>query len=75
MHGIKVRTGTDDEMQMEYLKTPVGAPGSGNARYAAAMYFYKRGMLSAELLEVYRKCCKFDHEDPHAMARYEKLTD
>ena len=75
MHGIKVRTGTEDEVQMEYLRTPVGAPGSGNARYAAAMYFYKRGAISADLLEVYRKCCKFDHEDPLAVARYEDLTN
>jgi hypothetical protein len=39
------------------------------------MYFYKRGEISTDLLEVYRKCCKFDAEDPVDLARYEKLVD
>ena len=74
MHEITVRPGTADAAQIALLRLPVGEPGSGNARYAAAMYFYKRGEISADLLEVYRKCCKFDAEDPQAVARYEGVT-
>ncbi|MGB5556807.1 MAG: hypothetical protein WBN04_02230 [Paracoccaceae bacterium] len=75
MLGIRVRKGTEDEAQMKMLTTPLGLPRSGYERYAAAMYFYKRGEISADLLEVYRKCCKSDAEDPLELARYEKLVD
>jgi hypothetical protein len=37
---------------------------SGRTRYAAAMYFFQRGMISEECLEVYRICSRIDHEDP-----------
>ena len=74
MLGIKVQKGTEDEAQMRMLATPLGIPRSGYERYAAAMYFYRRGEVSADLLEVYRKCCKFDGEDPLDLARYEKLA-
>lgn len=73
MFGITVRPGTEDERQMLLLNEPLGLPGSGNTRYSAAMYFYKRGEISADLLEVYRKCCKFDAEDPVKVARYERV--
>ena len=44
---------------------------SGIERYSAAMHFYQNGKLSAELLEIYRICCKLDHEDPIRVARLE----
>lgn len=50
--------------QWELVNTPLGEPWSGRARYAAAMYFYKRGELPAEALEVYRLCSRLDSEDP-----------
>lgn len=60
--------------QRALLNSPVGAPGSGADRYAAAMYFYRRGALSGELLEIYRRCCKFDAEDPVDLAEYEGVA-
>lgn len=51
------------------IKTPLGEEWSGRARYAAAMFFYKRGDLSAEVLEVYRICARLDREDPLAIVR------
>ena len=56
---------------MSLLRRPVGEPGSGAARYGAAMYFHNRGKVSAEMLEIYRRCCKFDREDPLLLARLE----
>lgn len=53
-----------DRRQLEWLVTRPGEPGSGRVRYAAAMYFYQRGLLSDAALEVYRTCSVFDHEDP-----------
>jgi len=38
------------------------------------MYFYKEGLLSLEMLEIYRRCCKFDNEDPIALARHEGIA-
>ena len=57
-------TDPDDARQRAYLATPVGVPGSGRVRYAAAMHFYNRGQLSAEALEVYRILALIDAEDP-----------
>ena len=54
-----------------FLET--GISGSGRARYSAAMYFYNHGFMSADLLEIYRRCCKFDHEDPLALAKLESI--
>ncbi len=59
--------------QFMLLKTPLGQKGSGYIRYGAAMYFYKSGMLPQSLLEMYRKCCKLDHEDPLAAALHDKI--
>jgi hypothetical protein len=53
-----------DAEHWEYLATPLGLPGSGRVRYAAAMSLYACGALSAELLEAYRVCCKDDGRDP-----------
>ena len=47
---------------------PVGQAGSGRFRYAKAMSLYQIGQMTPELLEVYRVCCKFDSEDPLAVA-------
>jgi hypothetical protein len=54
----------EDGRQWSLLGTECGEPWSGRARYAAAMYFYQRGVLSEAVLEVYRTCSVFDHEDP-----------
>ncbi|MEM9330404.1 MAG: hypothetical protein AAGA53_03695 [Pseudomonadota bacterium] len=63
----------DIETQRAMLALKIGIPGSGYDRYAAAMFLYACGELSHEMLEIYRRCCKFDFEDPHALARHEGL--
>ena len=68
-------TTADFEHNRDLLQTAVGQRGSGAARYGAAMYFYQHGRMSAELLEIYRRCCKLDHEDPADLARFEGLTE
>ena len=57
--------------QRKVLDLDVGIPGSGVARYSAAMYFYKQGQISLEMLEIYRRCSKFDHDDPISLAKQE----
>jgi len=59
--------------QHALLYCEIGKPGSGYTRYSAAMYFYMKGLVSAELLEIYRRCCKFDHENPLELARHEDI--
>jgi len=59
----------EDARQLQLLSLPRGAPNSGWHRYGAAMYFYQRGKLDAELLEAYRICCNLDFEDPEVVAR------
>ena len=51
------------------INTPLGEPWSGRTRYAAAMFFYKRGEMNAETLEVYRICSRLDREDPLPIIR------
>lgn len=51
------------------INTPLGEPWSGRARYAAAMFFYRRGELDAETLEVYRICSRLDRQDPLPLIR------
>ena len=51
------------------VNTPLGEPWSGRTRYAAAMFFYKRGEMNAETLEVYRICSRLDREDPLPIIR------
>lgn len=55
----------DDEARQNWqlILTPAGAEWSGRARYAAAMYFYRAGEMSAEVLEIYRICSRLDNED------------
>ena len=45
------------------LDLPIGLPGSGRARYAAAMARYAAGQMSARELEVYRIAAARDGED------------
>ena len=52
--------------QWELVNTPLGEKWSGRTRYAAAMFFYKRGEMSAETLEVYRICARLDSREPIA---------
>ena len=55
--------------QWALVNAPLGEEWSGRTRYAAAMYFYKRGEMSAEVLEVYRICSRLDRQDPLAIVR------
>lgn len=55
--------------QWALVATPLGEEWSGRTRYAAAMYFYKNGAMSAEVLEVYRLCSRLDNEDPLPIIR------
>ena len=63
------------KIQKTLLNYNVGISGSGYIRYGAAMYFYNLGILSDEMLEIYRRCCKFDNEDPIDMARFEQISN
>ncbi|WP_291002377.1 hypothetical protein [Hoeflea sp.] len=74
MQPIEAETPEDRE-QLALLRLPLGAPGSGMARYGAAMYFYRSGKLDADLLEAYRICCNLDSEDPDAVARSRRSPD
>ena len=66
-------TASEIDQQKKLLVWPVGIAGSGAIRYAAAMALYQAGMMSLELLEIYRRCCKFDHEDPIDLAQHEQV--
>lgn len=59
------------DTQLSLLRTPIGETGSGSKRYAAAMYFFNQNKITAELLEIYRRCSILDHEDPIDLARFE----
>lgn len=59
--------------QKALLATEIGAIGSGGVRYAAAMYFYQANLISADLLEIYRRCRKDDFEDPIDLAAFEGI--
>ena len=65
----------EDERQLALLEMPLGVSGSGWHRYGAAMYFYRRGKLDADMLEAYRICCNLDNEDPYAVARSRPSAD
>lgn len=54
----------EDHHHYACLTQPGTADGTATARYAAAMHFFMRGMISAETLEVYRTCSPLDGEDP-----------
>jgi len=57
---------SEDEIAENWalVNTPLGQSWSGRTRYAAAMFFHKRGEMTAETLEVYRICSRLDSEDP-----------
>jgi hypothetical protein len=55
--------------QWQLINTPLGEEWSGRARYAAAMFFYKRGEMNAETLEVYRLSARLDGQDPLPIIR------
>jgi hypothetical protein len=55
--------------QWALVNTPLGEEWSGRTRYAAAMFFHKRGDMNAETLEVYRLCSRLDSEDPLPIIR------
>ncbi|MDB9716058.1 hypothetical protein OAA72_04865 [Amylibacter sp.] len=65
----------EKKMQQELLNSNLGISGSGYARYGAAMYFYNQGILTEAMLEIYRRCCKFDNEDPIDLAEFEKVPN
>tara|TARA_B110000003_G_C16646516_1_gene532314 strand:- start:1960 stop:2184 length:225 start_codon:yes stop_codon:yes gene_type:complete len=65
----------EKKIQQELLNSKLGVSGSGYARYGAAMYFYNQGILSEAMLEIYRRCCKFDNEDPIDLAEFEKVPN
>ena len=52
---------------MSNLSLPLGAKGSGRARYAAAMELYLQGRISPAVLEVYRIASARDGQDPAPM--------
>ena len=56
------------------LFSNLGEPGSGGARYSAAMYFYNLGLVSTEQLEIYRRCSKFDSESPMTLSDLEGVA-
>lgn len=57
--------------QHRLLCTAAGPKGSGAKRYGAAMFFYNMGQIGDDMLEIYRRCSKFDREDPIDLARFE----
>ena len=63
------------KIQKTLLNYKLGVSGSGYIRYGAAMYFYNLGILSDEMLEIYRRCCRFDNEDPIDLARFEQISN
>ena len=65
----------EKKIQQELLNSKLGVSGSGYVRYGAAMYFYNQGILSEAMLEIYRRCCKFDNEDPIDLAEFEKVPN
>ena len=55
--------GDEERENWALILTPAGEEWSGRARYAAAMYFYGKNEMSADVLEIYRICSRIDHED------------
>lgn len=54
----------EDRHNWTLIRTPPGVEWSGRARYAAAMYFFQKGEMAADVLEVYRICSRLDAENP-----------
>ncbi|MHA7773933.1 hypothetical protein [Roseibium sp. M-1] len=56
--------GDEEALNRRLILTPAGEDWSGRTRYAAAMYFYQNGRMSAEVLEIYRILSRQDEVDP-----------
>lgn len=65
----------EDQDNWALILTPAGEEWSGRARYAAAMYFYRKNEMSAEVLEIYRICSRIDHEDAVDALKAYKMGD
>jgi hypothetical protein len=65
---IRAETPADQEA-LAGLLTPTGLPGSARQRYAAAMYFNRKGQMSDAALEVFRILSPLDGEDPAGLLR------
>ena len=63
----------EDAENWALVDTPLGEPWSGRARYAAAMHFFRRGVMNAETLEVYRLCSRLDDQDPLPLLRERRV--
>ena len=59
---------------MGALHTPLGLPGSGRQRYAAAMTLYQAGQISEAALEAYRICSPLDAQDPVSLLVERRLA-
>ncbi len=58
-----------------HLEAALGLPGSGRVRYGAAMELWRQGLISAEVLEVYRIASAHDGIDPRVLLRQEGLPE
>lgn len=65
----------DSRHNWTLVRTPTGIDWSGRTRYAAAMYFFQKGEMSAEVLEVYRICSRLDSEDPLSVLKRWKIGE
>ena len=54
----------EDHEQYRFLTSASAAADGGQIRYAAAMYFYNRGMIGDKVLEIYRSHAKDPTTDP-----------
>ncbi|MEO7565288.1 MAG: hypothetical protein ABIS49_01450 [Aestuariivirga sp.] len=54
----------EDHEQYRLLTSASVAADGGQIRYAAAMYFYNRGMIGEKVLEIYRAHAKNPAADP-----------
>lgn len=61
-------------MPSDVMSPPLGEPGSGFARYAAAMSLYQSGLIRADTLEVFRICASEDGLDPLAELARLRMT-
>ncbi len=55
---------SEDQLQYQLLNSTSAATDGGQVRYAAAMYFYNRGMIGEKALEVFRGLAKEPTADP-----------
>lgn len=65
--------GDETKRHWTLIRTPPGIEWSGRTRYAAAMFFYQRGEMNAETLEIYRILSRLDTEDPVSVLKSHNL--